>query len=761
MKRLLLIVLPLLLIVGCSQKPVDETTLIEKDGVMYLPDSDKPYSGEVFGSYPSGERLYIVSYKNGFLQDYKFFYKNGDRKKLVDETTLIEKDEVMYLPDSNKPYSGEVFGSYPSGERLYTVSYKNGILVEDYKFFFKNGDSKSSLQTHLFLEKDGKLFNKNGPHSGWTFDSWDPDIKIQGIKFYHCSKNILWMNGEFVKSRYTVTIHYDGKKKKEGTYPKTIVRKPILENNLIEKNGLKLDKYGIPYWGPVYGIYKSGEKHYDFNYEKGVVVGNYTFYHKDGGLKKPINFEEILIKRNNIFYTRDTNEPYTGPVFSLHYDGKKKKEGTFKDGKEDGLWTRWFDNGKKKKEGIYKDGKEDGSWTRWFDNGQKLDKGIYNYGKKDGLWTSWNEYGRKSSEITYKNGKLVDEWTFVYDYYENGQKKSEGTHKDGKKNGKWTTWYKDGTKIREGTYKDGKEDGLWTYWSRFDPNKGMKTKEGTYKDGKLDGLWTYWWNERIRGRMTSSRLEEGTYKDEKKDGLWTSWYPGGKKKSEVNYKDGIKEGKWTEWDDGGYKNDEGTYKDGKKDGKWTHFGYRVKSWETTYKDGKEDGLHTGWYDSGSRMLEGTYKDGKKVGLWTTWSDKGDLNNNPQLDGREKSKITYVDGKIVDKWEFVYKNFLSYPPRLEEGWKQGWGNNLKKVGLWTTWYRDRKKKSEVIYKDGGTFLSNSWDKNGIIMIKDGNGLLTDWYREGQKKSEVTYKDGKKDGKSTFYYKDGSIKEVKEY
>ena len=40
MKRLLLIVLPLLLIVGCSQKPVDETTLIEKDGVMYLPNSD-------------------------------------------------------------------------------------------------------------------------------------------------------------------------------------------------------------------------------------------------------------------------------------------------------------------------------------------------------------------------------------------------------------------------------------------------------------------------------------------------------------------------------------------------------------------------------------------------------------------------------------------------------------------------------------------------------------------------------------------------
>ncbi|MBT5070364.1 MAG: hypothetical protein HOM59_09985, partial [Candidatus Marinimicrobia bacterium] len=48
MKRLLLIVLPLLLIVGCSQKPVEDTTLINKDGLMYTPDSDKPYTGEVF-----------------------------------------------------------------------------------------------------------------------------------------------------------------------------------------------------------------------------------------------------------------------------------------------------------------------------------------------------------------------------------------------------------------------------------------------------------------------------------------------------------------------------------------------------------------------------------------------------------------------------------------------------------------------------------------------------------------------------------------
>ena len=53
MKKILLIIL--LLIVGCS-KTVEEKTLINKDGLMYLPDSDTPYSGEVFTNYFTGEK---------------------------------------------------------------------------------------------------------------------------------------------------------------------------------------------------------------------------------------------------------------------------------------------------------------------------------------------------------------------------------------------------------------------------------------------------------------------------------------------------------------------------------------------------------------------------------------------------------------------------------------------------------------------------------------------------------------------------------
>ena len=144
---------------------------------------------------------------------------------------------------------------------------------------------------------------------------------------------------------------------------------------------------------------------------------------------EPINYETTLIERDGVFYTKDTNKPYSGPVFSLSNSGKKNDEGILLNGKKDGLWIGWYENGQKVEEGTYKDGKKDGLWTRWYGDGQKLREG------------------------TYKDGEEVGKWTYRY---ENGQKKREGTYKDGKLNGLWTRWYENGQKYYVRTYKDGK-----------------------------------------------------------------------------------------------------------------------------------------------------------------------------------------------------------------------------------------------------------------------------------------------------------------
>ena len=53
---------------------------------------------------------------------------------------------------------------------------------------------------------------------------------------------------------------------------------------------------------------------------------------------------------------------------AYHYTGRKASEGTYLNGKEDGLWTYWYENGQKRWEGTVKNGKRKGLWTYWYEN---------------------------------------------------------------------------------------------------------------------------------------------------------------------------------------------------------------------------------------------------------------------------------------------------------------------------------------------------------------------------------------------------------
>jgi len=194
--------------------------------------------------------------------------------------------------------------------------------------------------------------------------------------------------------------------------------KSVDETTLIEKNGVMyLPNSDKPYTGEVFTNYSTGEKEYQGTYEKGLLV-SYSYLIKDGSVKEPINYETTLIERDGVFYTKDTNKPYSGQVFSLNDVGKKKEEGILKDGKmiSKTEWE-WYNNGQKESEENFKDGKLDGLETQWNYNGKKFVEGTWKDGKQDGLWTTW---------------------------YINGQKEMEGIFKDG--NGvSFTSWNKDGS----------------------------------------------------------------------------------------------------------------------------------------------------------------------------------------------------------------------------------------------------------------------------------------------------------------------------
>ena len=89
MKKLLLIVLPLILIVGCStsidlkidfgkKKSVDYNSLLQRSGTYYEINSKKPYSGSIIKKYESGQYSMKGEMKDGkFVGDLTKWYKNG------------------------------------------------------------------------------------------------------------------------------------------------------------------------------------------------------------------------------------------------------------------------------------------------------------------------------------------------------------------------------------------------------------------------------------------------------------------------------------------------------------------------------------------------------------------------------------------------------------------------------------------------------------------------------------------------------------
>ena len=103
MRKLLLITLPLLLIVGCSKKSINyETTLIERDGLYTnwyengqkrdeLTYKDGKFDGLYTNWYENGQKRFELTYKDGIHNGLlTWWYDNGQK-----ESEGIYKDNKL------------------------------------------------------------------------------------------------------------------------------------------------------------------------------------------------------------------------------------------------------------------------------------------------------------------------------------------------------------------------------------------------------------------------------------------------------------------------------------------------------------------------------------------------------------------------------------------------------------------------------------------------------------------------------------------
>lgn len=110
---------------------------------------------------------------------------------------------------------------------------------------------------------------------------------------------------------------------------------------------------------------------------------------------------------SDIFYLKDPDIPYTGKSFSLQVNGKKRTEGSYVDGKKDGLWIEWNDDGQKQSEDNYKKGKYNGLRVVWHPNGQKAMEGTWINDEAEGMLVWWHPNGQKKCVENIEKGKRI------------------------------------------------------------------------------------------------------------------------------------------------------------------------------------------------------------------------------------------------------------------------------------------------------------------------------------------------------------------
>ena len=140
MKKLLL----LLMIIACSA-PMKNSELVLKNNKMYLPNSEKPYTGEILDLHENGNKAMNGFYKNG-VEDglWILWHENGQKyMESIYNDGVINGQAHIWSDDGRKQSQfnykdgkkdGLNIGWYWNGNKLFEKTYDNGKLISEKKW---------------------------------------------------------------------------------------------------------------------------------------------------------------------------------------------------------------------------------------------------------------------------------------------------------------------------------------------------------------------------------------------------------------------------------------------------------------------------------------------------------------------------------------------------------------------------------------------------------------------------------------------------
>ncbi|OCK42751.1 hypothetical protein BA195_07515 [Tenacibaculum soleae] len=197
----------------------------------------------------------------------------------------------------------------------------------------------------------------------------------------------------------------------------------------------------------------------------------------------------------------DSNGKRTGVWKKFYDNGKIRYSGTFKNGKEIGVF-KFYKITSSSQPTIIKEYAKDTATVKFFDaQGRLKSTGKMLAKNREGKWIYYFTNGKLFSEEKYKEGKLDG---VVKNYYPNGNITQQTSYKNGKKEGVSKTFTDSGVLIEEVFYANGKLEGEGKY---YDLKGGIKEK-GMYKAGKRIGKWEFYMDGEIVTKRKKEKLSD-------------------------------------------------------------------------------------------------------------------------------------------------------------------------------------------------------------------------------------------------------------
>lgn len=282
------------------------------------------------------------------------FYKEYDEKGNLKKITKFVNDVEQVLTADQKPLVVQR-EYYPSGKVRREASFRDGKREGVWREFDEDGNvinsqtyKKGTLVSNGVVGTDGK---RRGEYKEFYSDS---TLRAEG----------LFIDG--LRSGEWKFFYHNGKVQEVGSY-----------------------KEGQPD-GPWMWYYDNGQKQIEEQFYKGQPNGPYKEYDSKGN---------VIV--SGTYFDGMKNGKWTEQI------GDMCTTGEYRNDKQVGEWTSYYDNDKMAFRGTFNAGYPDGEHFYYYENGKLREIQVYAAGVKNGDWKKYLDTGELYFTVTYKQGAEV------------------------------------------------------------------------------------------------------------------------------------------------------------------------------------------------------------------------------------------------------------------------------------------------------------------------------------------------------------------